>query len=723
MDRVKAADDSRLRILTEVSQQIISILDINELLERVVRLIQQAFGYYHVGIGLVEGDDVVYRVGAGELWDDPNFQFKPQRLKLGMEGLTGWVASTGEAALVPDVTRDSRYIWMQGSLTRSELTVPITVKGRTIGVLDAQSQALDDFDQTDLELLQVLANQTGIAIENARLFAVTERRAEQFRVLMKVSRQITSILDINELLKQLVQLIQRTFNYYHIEIGLIEGDEVVFNVGAGKLWDEPGFQAVPSRLNVRGKGITSKVAALGKPFIVPEVKREPDYVQVVGSRAQSELAVPIMVKGRVIGVLDVESDRLNDFDETDLEVITSLANQAGIAIENARLFAETQRHLKDTEKRAYRLTLINSLQQGLASKLDVQSIYELVGEKFRDIFGAQVVMVSSYDSKTGTVEHNYCIERGQRVHAVGARPPGGFRAEVIRTREPLLVNANVAEEATRRGQPTLPGTDTPKSWLGAPMMVGDQVTGIISVQNLDEEYAFNESDIRFLQMFTASISIALENARLYEQAQRLAALEERQRLARELHDSVTQSLYGINLYAEAALGQWNAGQGEQLRQSLADIQATAQESLADMRRMIYELRPPILEREGLAAAIQNRLFSVESRAGLKSSFSSNLETRLPISVEEGLYGIVREALNNTLKHACAHNVTVTIMQDDECIRLEISDDGVGFDPDEACREGCLGIASMQERAREQGWRFKVQSEAGAGTRVRVEVKR
>ena len=168
-------EDVRLRILTEASQQITSILDINELLERVVRLIQGAFGYYHVGIGLVEGDEVVYRVGAGDLWDDPNFQFKPQRLKVGVEGITGWVASTGEPVIVPDVMRDTRYVWMQSSLTRSELIVPITVKGRTIGVLDAQSERLDDFDETDLEVITSLANQAGIAIENARLFSETQR--------------------------------------------------------------------------------------------------------------------------------------------------------------------------------------------------------------------------------------------------------------------------------------------------------------------------------------------------------------------------------------------------------------------------------------------------------------------------------------------------------------------------------------------------------------------
>ena len=154
-------EDARFHILTEVIQQITSILDINELLVQVVRSIQQTFHYYHVGIGMIEGDEVVYRVGAGALWDDPNFQFKPARLKVGSEGITGWVAKTGEPALIPDVNQDSRYVWMQDSLTRSELTVPIITKGRIIGVLDAQSQQLDDFNQADLELMQAIASQTG----------------------------------------------------------------------------------------------------------------------------------------------------------------------------------------------------------------------------------------------------------------------------------------------------------------------------------------------------------------------------------------------------------------------------------------------------------------------------------------------------------------------------------------------------------------------------------
>lgn len=163
------------------------------------------------------------------------------------------------------------------------------------------------------------------------------------------------------------------------------------------------------------------------------------------------------------------------------------------------------------------LAIINSIQQGLASRLEVQEIYNLLGEKIRQIFNAQVVMISTYDSVTHTVMHRYAIERGVRVYNPGPHLPGGFRSKIIETCQPVLVNTNVAEEAIRLGQPTLPGTITPKSWLGVPTFVGDQVTGILSLQNVERENAFNNNDVRLLQTLAASMSLALENARLWEQ--------------------------------------------------------------------------------------------------------------------------------------------------------------------------------------------------------------
>ncbi|MBK7318189.1 GAF domain-containing protein [Candidatus Villigracilis affinis] len=363
-----------------------------------------------------------------------------------------------------------------------------------------------------------------------------EHEAIKLHILAEVSQQITSILDINELLVRVVRLIQQTFNYYHVGIGLIEGEDVIYRLGAGTLWDDPNFQFKPARLKIGSEGITGWVAQTGEAALVPDVSLDPHYVWMQGSLTKSELTVPITVKGRTIGVLDVQSQHIDDFEQTDQELMQAIASQTGIAMENARLFAETQRLLKETEQRANKLTVINSVQQGLASKLEVQAIYDLVGDKFRDIFDAQVVMISTYDPQSNSIMHRYAIERGERVYSPNPQPPGGFRSQIIHTRQPLLVNTKVAEEAVRLGQPTLPGTITPKSWLGVPMLVSGQVTGILSVQNVERENVFDESDIHLLQMFAASMSIALENARLYEQARQLAILEERQRLGRELHD-------------------------------------------------------------------------------------------------------------------------------------------------------------------------------------------
>jgi signal transduction histidine kinase len=473
---------------------------------------------------------------------------------------------------------------------------------------------------------------------------------------------------------------------------------------------------------VGAEGITGWVAQTGKPVLAPDVSLDPHYVWMQGSLTKSELTVPITVKGKTIGVLDVQSQHLDDFEQTDVELMQAIASQTGAAIENARLFAETQRLLKETEQRANKLAIINNIQQGLASKLDAQSIYEMVGDKFRDLFDAQVVMISTYDQRSNTIEHRYAVERGARIALPGRYPPGGFRSKIIQSRQPLLFNTNVAEEATRLDQPIIPGTDTPKSWLGVPMMEGNRVTGILSVQNLDRENAFNESDVRLLQMFAASMSIALENARLYEQARQLAILEERQRLGRELHDSVTQSLYGISLYAQAATGNIKAGQIDQAAQYLKEIQNTAQESLADMRLLIHELKPPILDQEGLISALQNRLNSVENRAMINSNIQSNLRDRLPSHIEEGLYQIAREALNNVIKHAHAKNVSIRIQRESKFIVMEISDDGIGFEPDTAHPEGRLGLVNMQERSQSHGWRLAIESSPGIGTRVKVEIE-
>ena len=204
------------------------------------------------------------------------------------------------------------------------------------------------------------------------------------------------------------------------------------------------------------------------------------------------------------------------------------------------------------------------------------------------------------------------------------------------------------------------------------------------------------------------------------QAEELATAKERNRLARELHDSVAQTLYGLTLQAEAAARELKTGQTDKAAEQLREIRDSAQQSLQETRLLIFELRPPILEQEGLVAALRARLESVESRSGVKTQIQLQALKQLPAKIEAGLYGISNEALNNILKHAHANQIKVALTQESNTIVLEIQDNGVGFDIDSAEAKSGMGLKGMQERVEQFGGRLQIQSNE-SGTTVRVEV--
>jgi signal transduction histidine kinase len=216
--------------------------------------------------------------------------------------------------------------------------------------------------------------------------------------------------------------------------------------------------------------------------------------------------------------------------------------------------------------------------------------------------------------------------------------------------------------------------------------------------------------------------LVAENTRLHEQARHAAVLEERQRLARELHDSVTQSLYGISLQTEAASRALAAGDANPAATNLREIGETTREALGEMRLLLFELRPPLLEERGLMGALESRLGAVEARAGLTTELHSATDERLPPEIEQELYRLAQEALNNVLKHAQARHVSVQLNVLPDRTVLEIADDGVGFEAD-LHGGGGFGLSGMHERAARLGAMLEVESAPGAGTRVRVVVPR
>ena len=232
---------------------------------------------------------------------------------------------------------------------------------------------------------------------------------------------------------------------------------------------------------------------------------------------------PIVGSDRVIGGIIVESyEREYAFSDSDVRLLTTVASSMGVALENARLFDETQRLLKETEQRNAELAIINSVQAALAAELNIQGIYDAVGDKIREIFHNADMNIRIFDPKLQIVHYPYTYENGKRLTIDSVPlPEMGFAAHVLRTRETLVINEGIEEQTAKYGSYTIPGTLDEKSALFVPLVSGDQARGLINLFDMEKENAFSESDVRLLQTLANSMSIALENARLFDETQRL----------------------------------------------------------------------------------------------------------------------------------------------------------------------------------------------------------
>lgn len=257
-----------------------------------------------------------------------------------------------------------------------------------------------------------------------------------------------------------------------------------------------------------------------------------------------------------------------------------------------------------------------------------------------------------------------------------------------------------------------------RSELVVPLRVGDRIIGTLDV-HASKTNAFTEEDTLVIQSLGDQIAVAIENARLYDQSKDIAVLEERNRLARELHDSVTQSLYSLVLFTEGWKRMIKNNGLHKFEEYLSRTGEIAEQSLKEMRLLILELRPPALEQVGLIGALQKRLDAVEQRLGISARVVMEDFIEIPAPVEEELYRIAQEALNNSLKHSKATKVTVRITTKDNNVILEVSDDGIGFELHAAERLGGMGLLNMNERAKRAGGSLYIQSEIGKGTTIQV----
>ena len=414
----------------------------------------------------------------------------------------------------------------------SAVAVPIIGSDRALGTIHLDSFEKEyAFDAAAVQLLSTVAASMGAALENVllfdetqRLLKETERRNAELALINSVQEGIATRLDFQAIAEQVGETLVRELSLQAIGIWWFEHDTRTLRrlydveLGARLRIDES-----PTPIQPGSKW--DRMIASKQPLITETAAEEAATHGVVPGTAAAKCsaAIPIVAGDRVMGVLILDNhEREHAFGPAEVRLFSTIAASMGAALENARLFAETQRLLKETEQRAAELAIVNSVQEGLASKLDLQAIYDLVGEKIRSIFDAQVVLVGTFDHERGVERLNYAFEKGLRLE-LPERPINATRRQLIESRQPFFINRLTPESIAARGGGTFEGTAPPKSVIFAPMLVGGEVNGYLSIQNVDRVDAFSEADVRLLQTLASSMSVALESARLFAETQQRAA--------------------------------------------------------------------------------------------------------------------------------------------------------------------------------------------------------
>jgi signal transduction histidine kinase/CheY-like chemotaxis protein/HPt (histidine-containing phosphotransfer) domain-containing protein len=367
-----------------------------------------------------------------------------------------------------------------------------------------------------------------LAAVRARLAELESAEAERRRsekvqaALYRIAETASAAQDMREFYAEIHRIVGELMNASNFYIVLYDDerqamnwpfyvDEVDPEIPDPNVWEPMGTG--------QARGLTAYLLRTGRPLLLPAARVEKliddGEIDFLGVLSVDWLGVPLRSEGRTVGAVVVQSYREDArHSEQDKELLTFVASHIGAALSRARAIEETR-------QRNAELVIINAIQHGLAAQLDIQAMYDLVGDKIQEIFDAQVVDIGILDHGTGLIRFPYTIERGVRFPDEPIEVTG-FRRHVLETREPLVVNERAIEAAAEFGSAVIQG-EMPKSMVYVPLLVGERGTGCISLQNLDREHAFTEADVQLLTTLAGSLSVALENARLFEETRQRAA--------------------------------------------------------------------------------------------------------------------------------------------------------------------------------------------------------
>lgn len=595
-------------------------------------------------------------------------------------------------------------------MLRSALVMPLLVSGELIGSLNLEADEPKAFGAGHMDIAREVTDQLAIAIRQARLFEATRRQLDELTVLHRVTIAAAEAGAEDELIERATQIIGEAL--YPDNFGVMLVDEV-----AGVLRDHKSFQgASPAGMQAAiplGQGIVGTVAARGQPWRVPDVSREPAYI-ATNPATRSELCVPLKVGERIIGVIDTESSKLDAFREADEQLLLTVAGQLATAIAKIRLF-------KAEQHRSALLRALHETGLDLSAQLDLSTLLRTIMERAARLLDAPMGGLYLFQPDHQILEPVANLPPDDIVAPVHVGE--GLVGRVAQTGAPLVVtdyNQWPGRLASLENPPF-------RAVVGVPIKWQEQALGVVSVCD-PRPGRFSPDDAEVVRLFAAQAAVAIQNAQLFEQvrsgreqlqtlSRRLVEVqeEERRHIARELHDEIGQTLTGLKLVLQVIPRLPAEAAGAKLKNALQLVN----ELMERVHDLSLDLRPAMLDDLGLPAALMWLFERFQAQTGVLVKFEfARLEERLAPEVETTAYRIVQEALTNVARHARVHEAAVWLLADDSALRIQIQDEGPGFDvPTALATRQRAGVVSMKERAALLGGWLTVDSAPGSGTQV------
>lgn len=705
---------ARITAITRISRLIASSLSLYEIFRTAVEAIREHLGFSYIAASIIDPDDpevlvLLAQTGAyaGDVPDDYQQSIH--------HGLVGAAARTGQRVLVNNVAEDPRYLPLTGGpRVCAELAVPIMKDGRPLGVLNIESDR--PISQEDAEGIEIIADQLGVATDNATRYAEERQRTERLRLIARVGQRIAARHDASELFATIVDELHISLGYDHVALFLIDPDNPTWLVRHAQASRWP-TGALPRYRQSIDRGILGAAARGRAPVLANVVVDDPRYTAAPGAdELRAELAVPILQGDRLLGVLDVASMRLfHDEDATSVQIV---ADQLGIAIDNVQLFSGIQRSLAEKQ-------LLYETSRHISTAMSIDEVVAAYLEQVaaRGRYSCTVVLYEMDDSgaRSGVVVRGFwSAQRGLRLANQRLPYTQDKLDPPLDAGQTVMISDVEADERVSETLRELQRRDGRPALAMIPLIVRGWRTGLV-VLSYPEVHEWSEADLQPYQATAAQLAMAIDSRSqhllLSERGQQLAVLEERRRLARELHDSVTQSLFSMSLLAQVVPDLWEIDQGE-ARSALGQIRDLTRGALAEMRALLFELRPAAMGEQELARALQHHAEIFERRSGVGVTVDIELKGTLPATIEQVFFRIAQEALSNIARHAHARQVLLSL-RGTRPVRLTVADDGQGFAPHTVTEEH-FGLVSMRERAASIGAQIQIDSAPGRGTSIVVE---